>query len=176
MNLLKDKIPRLVRKLAIPASIGTLFQTLYNIVDTFYAGKISPEALSALSKSFPVYFIIIAASIGVTVAGTSLIGNSIGEKDENKVLNYFTHIIFFGIIISIFITIFGLNYSEKIFYIMGSTKEVSQFGLQYTDIIFYGSIIFILVVALNLLIDYLSCSYYYSSFVAYLLDLSQEQM
>ncbi len=152
MNLLKDKIPRLVRKLAIPASIGTLFQTLYNIVDTFYAGKISPEALSALSKSFPVYFIIIAASIGVTVAGTSLIGNSIGEKDENKVLNYFTHIIFFGIIISIFITIFGLNYSEKIFYIMGSTKEVSHFGLQYTDIIFYGSIIFILVVALNSLL------------------------
>ncbi len=152
MNLLKDKIPRLVRKLAIPASIGTLFQTLYNIVDTFYAGKISPEALSALSKSFPVYFIIIAASIGVTVAGTSLIGNSIGEKDENKVLNYFTHIIFFGIIISIFITIFGLNYSDKIFYIMGSTKEVSQFGLQYTDIIFYGSIIFILVVALNSLL------------------------
>jgi len=152
MNLLKDKIPRLVRKLAIPASIGTLFQTLYNIVDTFYAGKISPEALSALSKSFPVYFIIIAASIGVTVAGTSLIGNSIGEKDENKVLNYFTHIIFFGIIISIFITIFGLNYSEKIFYIMGSTKEVSQFGLQYTDIIFSGSIIFILVVALNSLL------------------------
>ena len=99
MDLLKDNIPQLVKKLAIPASIGTLFQTLYNIVDTFYAGRISSEALSALSKSFPIYFIIIAASIGVTVAGTSLIGNSIGEKDENKVLNYFTHIIFYGIVI-----------------------------------------------------------------------------
>ena len=51
MDLLNDKIPKLVRKLAIPASVGTLFQTLYNIVDTFFAGKISPEALSALSKS-----------------------------------------------------------------------------------------------------------------------------
>ena len=50
MDLLNDKIPKLVRKLAIPASVGTLFQTLYNIVDTFFAGKISPEALSALSK------------------------------------------------------------------------------------------------------------------------------
>ena len=40
MDLLKDKIPTLVRKLAIPASVGTLFQTLYNIVDTFFAGKI----------------------------------------------------------------------------------------------------------------------------------------
>ena len=152
MDLLKDNIPQLVKKLAIPASIGTLFQTLYNIVDTFYAGKISPEALSALSKSFPIYFIIIASSIGVTVAGTSLIGNSIGEKNESKVLNYFTHIIFYGIIISIIISLFGLNYSEKIFYIMGSSKEVVDLGQEYTDIIFYGSIIFISVVSLNSLL------------------------
>ena len=55
MDLLKENIPLLVRKLAIPASVGTLFQTLYNIVDTFYSGLISPEALSALSKSFPIY-------------------------------------------------------------------------------------------------------------------------
>ena len=82
MNLLKDDIPKLVKKLAIPASVGTLFQTFYNIVDTYFAGKISPEALAALSKSFPIYFIIIATSIGVSVAGTSLIGNSIGEKNK----------------------------------------------------------------------------------------------
>ena len=63
MNLLKDNIPKLVRKLALPAMVGMLFQTLYNIVDTFYAGKISPEALAALSKSFPIYFIIVASSI-----------------------------------------------------------------------------------------------------------------
>ena len=84
MNLLKDNVPKLVRKLALPAMVGTLFQTLYNIVDTFFAGKISPEALSALSKSFPIYFIIVATSIGVTVAGTALIGNSIGEKDKKS--------------------------------------------------------------------------------------------
>ena len=84
MNLLKDNVPKLVRTLALPAMVGTLFQTLYNIVDTFFAGKISPEALSALSKSFPIYFIIVATSIGVTVAGTALIGNSIGENDKKK--------------------------------------------------------------------------------------------
>ena len=73
MNLLKEDIPKLVRKLALPAMVGTLFQTLYNIVDTFFAGKISPEALSALSKSFPIYFIIVATSIGVAVAGTAAV-------------------------------------------------------------------------------------------------------
>ena len=152
MNLLKDNISKLVRNLAVPAMVGTLFQTLYNVVDTFFAGKISPEALSALSKSFPIYFIIIAASIGVTVAGSSLIGNSIGEKDENKTSNYFTHIIYYGIIISILITILGLTYSEKVFFLMGSTNEVVSLGLEYTNIIYAGAIIFILVVALNSLL------------------------
>ena len=51
MDLLKDNIPKLVRKLAVPSMVGTLFHTLYNVVATFFAGKISPEALSALSKS-----------------------------------------------------------------------------------------------------------------------------
>ena len=30
MNILRDDIKILVKKLAIPASVGTLFQTLYN--------------------------------------------------------------------------------------------------------------------------------------------------
>ena len=152
MNILTDDIKVLVKKLAIPASVGTLFQTLYNIVDTFYAGKLSPEALSALSKSFPIYFIIVATSIGVTVAGTSLIGNSIGEKDERKASYYFTHIIYFGVIISIFITCIGLYFSEKVFYLMGSNEKITKLGLQYTDIMFYGSFLFFLVVSLNSLL------------------------
>ena len=149
MNLLKDEVSLLVRKLAVPASVGTLFQTLYTIVDTFYAGKISPEALSALSKSFPIYFLIIATSIGVTVAGTSLIGSSIGEKNEKNVLNYFGNVIIYSIIISIVVSILGFAFGEKIFLLMNSSQEVTILGLEYINVIFLGTILFILVVALN---------------------------
>ena len=149
MNLLKDEVSLLVRKLAVPASVGTLFQTLYTIVDTFYAGKISPEALSALSKSFPIYFLIIATSIGVTVAGTSLIGSSIGEKNEKNVLSYFGNVIIYSIIISIVVSILGFAFGEKIFLLMNSSQNVTILGLEYINVIFLGTILFILVVALN---------------------------
>ncbi len=152
LNLTKDSIPDLIKKIAIPASVGTLFQTFYNIVDTYFAGMISPEALAALSKSFPIYFIIIATSIGVSVAGTSLIGNSIGEKNKKNVLFYFSHIIIYGFIISILITFLGLIYSERVFNLMNTNPEVTNLGTQYTDIIFYGSILFIFVVSLNSLL------------------------
>ena len=152
MNILTDDVKILIRKLAIPASVGTLFQTLYNIVDTFFAGKISPEALSALAKSFPIYFILIASSIGITVAGTSLIGNSIGEKNQKKASTYFSQLIIFSLILTLFITYIGLAYSDNVFILMGSSDEVKNLGLDYTNIIFYGSFLFIVVVALNSLL------------------------
>ena len=152
MNFTKDPLPSLFKKIAIPAIIATLFQTLFNVVDTFFAGKISSEALSALAKSFPIYFILIAASVGVTVGGTSLIANSIGEKNKTNILNYFGQTIIYGIILSFIVTFIGLFFASNIFSLMGSTIEVINLGLKYTNVIFSGSIIFISVVALNSLL------------------------
>jgi len=152
MNLIKDPIPGLIKKIALPASIGTLFQTLFNVVDTFFAGTISPEALSALAKSFPIYFIIIAACVGVTVGGTSLIANSIGENNKSKIHGYFAHTIIYAIIVSIFITATGLFFAPHLFELMGSESEVVQLGLSYTNVVFSGSIVFIMLVALNSLL------------------------
>ena len=44
-KLTKDPIWFLLRKVTIPASVGSLFQTFYNLVDTWFAGKISAEAI-----------------------------------------------------------------------------------------------------------------------------------
>jgi len=152
MNLIKDPISTLLKKIAVPASVATLFQTLFNIVDTYFAGKISSDALSALAKSFPIYFILIAASVGVTVGGTSLIANSIGEKNKENVLRYFGQTIIYGVLLSIIVTLVGLFFAANIFSLMGSSSKVIKLGLEYTNVIFSGSIIFISVVALNSLL------------------------
>ena len=80
MNLTVDPIPKLVRTIAIPASVGMFFQTMYNFVDTYCAGLISTNALAALSLSFPVFFIILSAGSGISQGGTALIANALGRK------------------------------------------------------------------------------------------------
>ena len=40
LNLTKDPISVLFVKIVIPSSVGTVFMTLYNLVDTYFAGKI----------------------------------------------------------------------------------------------------------------------------------------
>ena len=77
-------IIQLFIRIAVPSSIGTVFMTLYNVVDTYFAGKISAEALAALAQTFPLYFIIIALGVGLSIGTTSLIANAIGEKKDKK--------------------------------------------------------------------------------------------
>ena len=88
-SLLEDPISQLFLRIAIPSSVGTVFMTLYNVVDTFFAGKISAEALAALAQTFPVYFIIIAIGVGLSIGTTSLISNAIGEKKDKQASFFF---------------------------------------------------------------------------------------
>jgi len=149
MNLTKDSIWILLRKITIPASTGSLFMTFYNLVDSYYAGKISPEALAAVAKSWPITFIALAIAIGIQAGTQALISNSIGSK-ENKVASlYVAQSIMFAILISIFVTLFGLSFSEFLLKIMGSTQESIILTRQYLDIIFYGSVIILVQLSLN---------------------------
>ena len=149
MNLIRDSIWILLRKVTIPASTGSLFMTFYNLVDTYFAGKISAEALAAVAKSWPITFIALAISIGIQAGTQALISNSVGAKENKLASLYVAQSIVFSIIISIFVTLFGLNFSEFLLEIMGSTKESIILTREYLDIIFYGSIIILVQLSLN---------------------------
>jgi len=64
-DLTSGSIVRHIWHLALPASIGMFFQTMFNVVDSIYAGDISVLALAALGLSFPVFLLIIATSGGL---------------------------------------------------------------------------------------------------------------
>ena len=104
-DLTVGKISNLIRMIAIPAVVGTFFQTLYNIVDVKFAGMISPYALTGLSKVFPVYFVIIALSAGLSIGSTALVSNYLGKKDFNKASLLFSQSILVAIFGAIFVAI-----------------------------------------------------------------------
>ena len=149
INLQKDPIWSLLRKVTIPASVGSLFQTFYNLVDTWFAGKISAEAIGAIAKSFPIYFTIIAVGVGIGAATNALIGNSIGEKKVRIASLYIAQSIIFALVISILVTLFGLNASNFLLGVMGSDAQGIALTREYLDIIFYGTFIVMVQISLN---------------------------
>ncbi len=149
IKLTKDPIWFLLRRVTIPASVGSLFQTFYNLVDTWFAGKISAEAIGAIAKSFPIYFTIIAVGVGLGAATNSLIGNSIGEKKERIASMYVAQSLIFALLISILVTLFGLNVSNYLLGVMGSDTNSIILTREYLDIIFYGTFIVLIQISLN---------------------------
>ena len=149
LKLTKDPIWFLLRKVTIPASVGSLFQTFYNLVDTWFAGRISAEAIAAIAKSFPIYFIIIAIGVGLTAGTNTLIGNNIGANNKKKASLFIAQSIIFAIFLSILITFFGLGVSDFLLSIMGSDQEGIILSRKYLDIIFYGTIIVLIQISLN---------------------------
>ena len=149
LNITSNPISKLLKEIAIPASIGSLFQTLFNIVDTFFAGKISPEALAALAKSFPLYFLIISAGIGIVAGANSLIANSLGERNKIAASIYTYNTLTYALIVGLVITFLGLFFSYDLLKFMGSNQESIMLAKQYTDIIFSGTLIFLILTALN---------------------------
>ena len=149
LNLTSNPIGRLLRQIAIPASIGSLFQTLFNIVDTFFAGKISSEALAALAKSFPLYFLIISAGIGIVAGCNSLIANCLGERNKMAASIYSYNTLLFAVLFSMVITFIGIYFSYDLLKIMGNSSESINLAKEYTDIIFLGSIVFLIQTSFN---------------------------
>lgn len=148
MNINKDlttkPVPGLIRQIAIPASIGFFFNTMYNVVDTYFAGFVSDQALAALSLSFPVFFIILAIGSGVSTGATALIANELGADKKDIARNYAMQAISFSIILSLILTVLGLMSSPWLFGILGASGEYLEISLSYINIIFYGTIFFML--------------------------------
>lgn len=141
-DLTKGDILNHIKVIAIPASIGFLFNTLFNLVDTLYVGRISTEALAGLSLSFPIFFMVIALTSGVSQAMTALTANDIGEKKFDRYHDIIKNGWVLTLGLSIVLAVLGLFLIPFLFEFMGATKETLRLGIEYTRTIYLGAIFF----------------------------------
>ncbi len=149
INLTTRPILSLLKQIAIPSMMGSLFQVLFNLVDTFYAGKISPESLAALAKAFPLYFIVVSAGIGIVAGCNSLIANALGSNNKILASIYTYSSLVYAFFLSIFITFIGIYFASDLLLLMGSSNSSIDLSKKYTDIIFFGTIIFLILTSFN---------------------------
>lgn len=147
--LLSAPIPPLLRKIAIPVGTGAFFNTMFNVVDTYYGGLISNEALAALSLSFPIYFIIIALGFGLSSGNTALIGNVLGQGDEERAELYAVQGILYGIVLALLTSVAVIAIAPALYRTLGASGSYLEMGLSYINPIFYGTVFFVLQMMLN---------------------------
>lgn len=153
IDLTQGEISQQIKKLAVPASVGFFFHTMYNVTDTYFAGQISTQALSALTLSFSVFFMMIAFAGGMSEAVTAMVGNALGKKDNQQAGHITLNSFVFALFLSFVLTLIGLLFTPYLMSLLGAEGAYLEESLAYINIILYGSAFFVFSFFINALLN-----------------------
>lgn len=150
LNLETKKISSLVWEYSIPAIIGTLVNSLYNIVDRIFIGQgVGAYAISGLAITFPVTILASALGMLVGVGAASRISISLGEKKKHtaeQILgNSLMLILLFNAVV---MTLFYI-YLDPILIAFGATESTLPYAREYLQIVLVGNVFISLCYSFN---------------------------
>jgi putative MATE family efflux protein len=133
VDVLNERIEYSIFHLAWPLIISNSFQTIYNIVDSYFLGKLGPIQFSASTVTWPVIFTFISLAMGFSQAGIAIVSQYAGKKDVLGVRKSSGQLYLVTIITGILSTVLGLAFTKPVIYgIVGSKNpEVIPYAISY---------------------------------------------
>ncbi|MDR2945036.1 MAG: MATE family efflux transporter [Methanosarcinales archaeon] len=138
-------------KVSLPVMIALFFESIYNLVDTFWVSGLGSEALAAVGLAFPFFIALMAVATGIGVGAGSAVSRAIGSKDKKSADKFAAHAVIFAVIMS-FISWLAVPFMEPIFIIMGADASLAATAAGYMNpFIFCSFSIFLLNIGNSLL-------------------------
>jgi MATE family, multidrug efflux pump len=139
---MQKSLLRQLLRIALPLMAGNLVQTLYNLTDTYFLGKLGTAELSAPTIAFPIIFFIILFGIGLSMAGTTLIAQAkgkAGEKGEQEKVDFYLGQSTLTLMLTaLILSAAGLLMAAPLLKLLRTPAGVYDFTLDYLNIIFAG--------------------------------------
>jgi putative MATE family efflux protein len=124
--------------LAMPIVVTNLFQTAYNLADTFWLGQYSTDALAAISFAFPMVFLLISFGMGISVAGSVLVAQYTGSDDPAEAEYAASQTMSFALLVSILLGVIGFVAVGHFLNLMGASSDVLPLATDYMEVISIG--------------------------------------
>ncbi|USZ69541.1 MATE family efflux transporter [Halorussus salilacus] len=129
-------------RLAWPIVIIQLLQVAYNIADTFWLGRLSADAVGAISLAFPLIFLLISIAGGFTTAGAILVAQYTGAKSEGSAGMVAGQILMFVTVLAVLLSALGYVATEPMLSALPSqgqtTVQVIPLAADYMEVFFLG--------------------------------------
>jgi len=137
-------IPLLIR-FAIPILAGSLFQQLYNTVDSIVVGNyVGKEALAAIGSTSSLINSMVGFFMGLATGAGVVISQYFGAKDIPNLRKTVHTMIVATLIIGVFVTFLGIYTSPFLLKIMHTPDDVIGLSTKYLRIYFEG-VIFLMI-------------------------------
>lgn len=139
-QLLTKRPLELMFQLSVPAVVGMLVIGLYPLMDGIFAGNIiGQNAMAACGVAMPLTLFNSGISTLLGVGSASILSRALGRGDRKTVDGIMGNLIFWVILFSSAVTIFGLLFSPHFLTMIGAGEEIRALGIRYLRVIFLGS-------------------------------------
>ncbi len=126
---------KLIFNMSLPIMFSMLVMALYNIVDSIFVGKISVDALTAVSLAFPVQNLMVSFAVGTAVGVNALLSLRLGQKNQNDVNKTAMNGVFLSVVTWIVFAVAGTLISSLYLKSQTENDNVIFLGEQYLEII-----------------------------------------
>lgn len=137
-KLLEGSIVKSLFTLAVPIIIANILQVGYQLTDAFWVGRLGGAAVAAVSVSFPITFLLISLGGGFAVAGSILIAQYVGARNDKMVNHVAAQTLLMVSIISVVLGAVGYFLVPTILHLMGVAPEVFADALGFMRVSFVG--------------------------------------
>ena len=129
-------------QMALPVMLGMIVQVLYNMVDTFFIGKMNDvNQLAAASIGFPFFMIIMSVGGVIGVGASSIVSRYLGMKKMKEAGEVVSLSMILIIILAVIITIPALLFIRPVVFLLGARDAVIEPTIAYLAPLTTGSII-----------------------------------
>ncbi len=137
-NLTGDPVAKVLIAMTLPMIVGMLSTVAFNLVDTWYIGKLGTTALAAMSFTLPVVMLQGAISMGLGIGAASVISQAIGKQDTISVKQLTTSALFLSVSLVTAVVSVGLLTIVPLFRIMGANESLLPLIKEYMTIWYCG--------------------------------------
>ncbi len=122
--------------LAWPLVLGNLLQTFYNLADMFWVGRVSADAVAAVSLMFPLSWMFVSTAMGLTAATIALVSQHVGADDQRAADRVVGQTILLAVAVSSILATVGLYFRRPLLTLIGARDQVFVEALAYIEVIF----------------------------------------
>lgn len=128
-------IPKLLFQVSFPIVISMFIQSMYNLVDSYYIGKINEEAFTAISIAFPIQNIMIGIGVGTGVGMSSLISRYLGEKNFKAANETAENGLSLALLYGIFLLLLSRFLPRPFLSAQTTNQNIIEYGVDYLQIV-----------------------------------------
>ncbi len=136
--ILEGDLTKTIIALSLPLMINNFIQTIYNITDTYFVGKLGTTSIAAIQFVWPLTFLMLSFATGIGVAATALISQAIGAHDSEKAIHYAGQTLIFNFSFSIVFGLTGYWITPWLLTTLGATGSLYIEAISFLRVMFLG--------------------------------------